>query len=103
MDRLTQEYVAQGYDRHDAWYLARGREIPAPIAFKGDRTETAAQRARREQADQRANDRYWQRKERHADREAQRRSSTAYYAGRSEAENIRLNKQVDHNKVKGIR
>lgn len=101
--RKEAEFVAKGYNASDAWYLARGWEVPNKTEQDTQPIETEAQRRKREAKEQRESDARRAKWQREANKENERRNSEAFRMGRSTGSDIGLDAQVPANtQRKGI-
>ena len=87
------ELVAQGMDASDAWYVARGMEAPGKSKLEG-KTETDAQRRKREQREANESRRRHAAWDRQAHADWMKRNTEAYRHGAKTGHNIGLDQQV---------
>lgn len=85
-------------DRELARYLAKGWSRERAMQVLTPKHETPSARRRREEAEARANDRYW----RAQDNRANKIDSSGYRKGQSSAEKVGLDGQVTHSPSKRI-
>lgn len=83
------ELQAGGMSWDHAWYVARGYDIPTPVAHVEPKPETDAQRRKREAKEERAYYRSYR-----ADPREKRRRTAEYHAGAGVGDSISLHQQV---------
>lgn len=101
------ELVAMGMNPSEAWYRARGFDVPAKEAEAKPETEAErrerereeAKQAKRDERRQQQSDARW---ERERAEERARRSHPAYQRGTQDGHNIGLDAQVKDNRDRGI-
>lgn len=99
-----EELVLQGTDANDAWYVARGFNIPnkEAVVVVESKKETDAQRRKREEREARERAKRREKWDRQYHQEAARRNDPAYRGGKSTGQEISLNKQVKDRKPVGV-
>jgi hypothetical protein len=102
-----QKLREEGHSWNDAYYLARGMEIPKvparPVETAPAKPMSPSERRRREEAAQRANQRFWDRQARQEYSERQKKSHPSYKAGKDKGDAIGLDPQIGNQSNRRIK
>lgn len=90
IQQKQKDLIEGGMDRDDAYYVARGWEVPQSREPRQIRKETPSERARREAAEERRGDRDAARYRRERWKEANKRSHPSFRQGRKQGNDIGL-------------
>lgn len=90
IERKQKELTIGGMDADDAWYVARGEEVPTSREPAQIEKETPSQRRRREEAEAKREDREHDRWRRERWKESAKRASPSFRAGKAKGHDIGL-------------